>query len=507
MKYFNILSKIIVLIVSTLVPLLTYTQPSMELIFNSRNHDEVCGPIACTPEGEIFFILWKAEKPNWTFNNGSSNLYKITNDGDTLCWNYQKPDTMLYYLALLYDNTGNLVIGGDAWSLDTAGNKTSKFQWFCKLTTDFEIIWEKVYRIQTTGTYNQNLSILVDLPNNHYLYANSIIPDTSYTNYTYLFKLDSDGDSILFFHNNDELKNSTLTSITLSSDSSSIGLHLFGGYTPPDHSSCKYFEYDTLFQLLLNQWYTYPDFGEPYSTLNYSASGYISCGTYWPYERGSYPERFIRVMKMDEDLTVDDYIDLTYPDPEKPTYAAWKQCIDFINPERIFVGGMEDKGSTLWNTNPSWVYVACLNNNFDLIYEEYIGGDALYATFYIKATYDGGVILTGSIYNDSIQDYERDGFLMKFDSAMFVDIRENQEVNLLRKIRVFPNPGSGVISVNAEMPVSSFEMYNPLGFNVYSVQNPGQIFDIKTSYLKNSFYCYVVKFENSRIVTGIWIKN
>lgn len=56
------------------------------------------------------------------------------------------------------------------------------------------------------------------------------------------------------------------------------------------------------------------------------------------------------------------------------------------------------------------------------------------------------------------------------------------------------------------MPVSSFEMYNPLGFKVYSVQNPGKIFEIQTSFLKNSFYSYVATFENSRIVTGIWIK-
>jgi hypothetical protein len=64
---------------------------------------------------------------------------------------------------LLYDNAGNLVIGGDARSLDTAGIKTNKFQWFCKLTTDFEIIWQKTYRIQTTGGYFQDLSLLTAL--------------------------------------------------------------------------------------------------------------------------------------------------------------------------------------------------------------------------------------------------------------------------------------------------------------------------------------------------------
>jgi len=483
-----------------------FSQANFEFFFTSRNHDEVCGPITCTPEGEIFFILWKAEKPDLTFTNGSSFLYKITDYGDTLCWNFQKPDTILYFLALLYDKTGNLVIGGDAWSLDTAGNKNSKFQWFCKLTTDFEIIWEKEYRIQTTGLFNQNQSILVDLPNNQYLYANSIIPDTSYTNYTYLFKLDSNGDSILFFHNNDELKHSSLTSITLSSDSSSIGLHLFGGYSPPDYSNCKYFEYDTLFQLIQNQWYTNPDYGEPYSTMNYSESGFISCGTYWPYERGSYPERFIRVMKMNEDLTLSDYIDLTYPDPEKPTYAAWKQSIDFINPERIFVGGMEDKGSTLWNTNPSWIYLACLNNDLDLIYEEYIGGDALYATFYIKATYDGGVILTGSIYNDSIQDYERDGFLMKFDSNFFVSTPELGSRNCCNSINLFPNPGHELLTVSTSNLALEFELYNSIGNKLITIPMPDHVFTIETTSLPSGIYFWVVKFSNSIFSSGKWIK-
>lgn len=485
-------------------PLLS--QPSYQILFNSRDHDEVCGPIACTPQGEIFFILWKAEKPDWTFLNGSSFLYKITENGDTLCWNYQKPDTMLYYLALLYDHQGNLVIGGDAWSLDTAGNKTSKFQWFCKLTTDFEIIWEKTFRIQTTGVYNQNQSILVDLPNSHYLYANSILPDTSYTNYTYLFKLDSNGDSILFFHNNDELKHQTLSSITISPDSSSIGLHVWGGPTPPDHSTCEYIEYDTLFQLLSYEWYLNPDFQLPYNSLNYTTTRYVSCGLYWPLEKGYYPERYIRVMKMDENLTVGDYIDLTYPDPEKPTYAAWYQCIDFINPSRIFVGGMEDKGSTIWNPNPSWVYVACLNENLDLINEEYIGGDALYETYYVKATYDGGVILTGSMYNDSIQDHERDGFLMKFDSALFVGTPEVIQNNSSIKVQIYPNPGKDYFTVHTSSSALEFVFFNSLGKKIITLQRPDQIFTVSTADFPEGIYFWVIKYPGSWISSGKWIK-
>lgn len=85
---------------------MAHTQPSMEILFNSRDHDEVCGPIVCTPEGEIFFILWKAEMPDWTFNNGISYLYKISINGDTL---YNT-----YYVKATYD--GGVILTGSKYN-------------------------------------------------------------------------------------------------------------------------------------------------------------------------------------------------------------------------------------------------------------------------------------------------------------------------------------------------------------------------------------------------------
>jgi hypothetical protein len=483
-----------------------HSQPFFELRFDSRTKDEVCGPVVCTPEGEIFFILWSAKSPDWTFTQGYSTLYKINLEGDTIKWDFQKQDTVLYYLALLYDHDGNLLIGGDAWRLDTTGNRTGKFQWFCKLTTDFEIIWQKNYRIETTGDYFQDLSTLVELPDIFYLYANSIVPDTSYANYSYLFKLNSSGDSIRFYHNSNELKFCYLRSITLQPELSTFTLHLFRGNPPPGNSGCKFIEFDTTFQKQAEGWYHDSWFSDPFYTMNYSNDTYLSCGTYWKLLKSLDQTYYIRVQKMDEDFNIENYTDLTYPDPDKPTYAAWYQSVDYIDPDKIFVGGIEDKHSTIWNSNPSWVYLACLNSNLEIIHEEYYGGDALYETYYVKATPDGGVILTGSVYDDSIQDHERDGFLMKFDSTLFVGTDEPGQNLLSAKTVIFPNPGNDYITAKTSLPVMEFDLYNSLGDNILSLEQPGLEFSIPTVYLSQGIYFWLIKYKDSRIETGKWIK-
>lgn len=495
---------IIFLLYFNLFPSLS--QPSYQIIFNSRNHDEVCGPVVATQEGEIFFILWSAASPNWTFNFGYSNLYKINLDGDTIKWDYQKTDTLLYYLALLYDHQGNLVIGGDAWSLDTAGNKTSKFQWFCKLTIDFQIIWQKTYRIETTGVYYQDLSSLTELPNDCYLYGNSNTPDTSYTDFTYLFKFDNSGDSVIFIHNNEELRSSILKSITIQPDSSSLTLHLYGGNPPPTYSGCKFIRYDSSFNKITDGRYYNSYYAQPFYTMNYTNDIYLSCGRYWQLQKAFDPAYYIRVQKMNEEFTVVDHIDLTYPDPEKPTYAAWYQSVDFIDPNKIFAGGMEDKNLTIWNPNPSWIYVACLDSDLDLIHEEYYGGDALYETYYVKATYDGGVILTGSMYNDSIQDHERDGFLMKFDSVLFVGTPEPIQNNSSAKVQVYPNPGQDYFTVHTSPSAMEFDLFNSLGKKIIALQKPDQIFTIPTANFPEGIYFWAVKYPDSLISSGKWIK-
>lgn len=488
-------------------PFPSSSQPSYQILFNSRNHDEVCGPVVATEKGEIFFVLWSAASPNWTFNFGYSNLYKIKLDGDTVRWNYQKPDTLLYYLALLYDRDSNLLIAGDAYSLDTAGNKTSKFQWFCKLTTDFEIIWQKIYRIETTGDNFQDLSLLTELPDNYYLYGNSIVPDTSYANYSYLLKLNSNGDSILFYQNTEELKFCYLKSITIQPESSNFKLHLFRGNPPPNFSGCKYIQYDTSFQKLTEGWYPNSYFSQPFFTMNYTNDNYLSCGRYWQLQKASDPAYYIRVQKMNEDFTVVDHIDLTYADPEKPTYAAWYQSVDFIDPNKIFAGGMEDKNLTIWNPNPSWVYIACLDSDLDLIHEEYYGGDALYETYYVKATYDGGVILTGSMYNYSIQDHERDGFLMKFDSILFVGMQEPNQNNSTTKVQIYPNPGQDNFTVTTSLSATEFNLHNSLGKKIMSLQKPDHTFTIPTTDFPEGIYFWVIKYPDSQISSGKWIKH
>lgn len=485
-----------------------HSQPVLDIRYNSRNYDERCGPIIYTEENEVFWIVWKAMVPDIYGNRGISYLYKLADSYDTVCWNYQKEDTILNFLSICYDSENHIILGGDAWRIDTAGNYTDKFQWFCKLTTDLEIIWEKTFKIQVTETFVRYQSILLELPGNNYLYANSLMPDTTGRNYSYLFKLSSCGDSIRFFHDDPELKFSVIHSASLSPDMQFYNIHLFGGSgnPPPGYNAFRFSRYDTSFNMVHDQWYSNPDYVSSFNTINYPNDKYISSFAYWPLGIQWIEARYIRVVRFDENLQEEAHIDLTIPDSLKPTYSAWYQGIDYIDPSRVFVAGMEDKHSTSWSPDPSWIYLACVDENLNLIHEEYYGGDALYEVFFVKALPDGGVIVTGTTYNDSIQDHERDGFVMKFDSSLFVGTSDSRSNRMNPTVEIYPNPGHDFLQITCNQMITDFKLFDITGKAVIDQTPESRTITKKVAILNCGMYFWKIVTAHHEIITGKWIK-
>ena len=115
------------------------------------------------------------------------------------------------------------------------------------------------------------------------------------------------------------------------------------------------------------------------------------------------------------------------------------------------------------NTIPNYIYVACLDEDLNVIHEEYLGGDGYYSVISIAATPDGGVVIAGSYTDINTQPLQEDGYLIKLDSAMFVGVPEHIGEKSAFSIKISPNPANEIITLTSSLPRYLLEIRNVTG--------------------------------------------
>ncbi|NQT77398.1 MAG: T9SS type A sorting domain-containing protein [Bacteroidetes bacterium] len=475
-------------------------QTSYEVYFASRDHDEYCRSVITDDNMLSFSILGKALKSDTASTLiYDSYIYKISSSGDTSEWHHEKIDTVIIFKEIFFTSDDNIIIIGTGWNIDDYYMPDKSYQCFYKLDKSFNLIWEKKYHLVFPFTQPEKTAYL-RLKNGNYLYSSSSRPDTSYQYYTYVFQFSDEGDSIRYHLFSKDYSSTSNVSITYNSDSTKYWFHIKNG-NDLTQSTIRKIECDLDFNVLSSQYYPHQDFMTPFSTKKASGNGFISAGRYWLFN----DEMYIKVYKFDNYFNLLESIDLTEPDPEKITDPSWLDCIDSYYPDRIFVGGMHDRKGGFLNPEPCWIYIACLNENLDMIYEEYLGGDAYYNMYDITATSDGGVIICGDMYIDSIQDNERDGYVIKYDSMMFVKLLEISKQDSQR-VNIFPNPAVDRISFTNITPGTELHLLSSDGSSILKVISRTYNPVINISNLPSGIYIYQVRLPDNDIYSGKWIK-
>jgi hypothetical protein len=225
------------------------------------------------------------------------------------------------------------------------------------------------------------------------------------------FTMDENGDSLDYMVFDPD-QYGLIYSILMGSDSNTINFHMdrAGGY-----SNAKRLALDTNLGFISIDSYPSSNFDGPFYTLPYS-NNILSGGYYYDSQQA---KQFISALMMDQSLNIINEIVLC--DGEMETYPAWIKCIDYHYANQIFISGMYDYSGIYYDL-PNWIYLARLNENLDLMYDEYWGGDAFYSIFSICAIPDGGVVLAGYVYDHLSYSYQYDGLIIKFDSIFFVGI-------------------------------------------------------------------------------------
>lgn len=175
--------------------------------------------------------------------------------------------------------------------------------------------------------------------------------------------------------------------------------------------------------------------------------------------------------------------------PDTACYPGWDRSFDYIDIDDVFFTGT--KNYEHWFQNmPSWIMLLKFDSCLNTVYEQYYGGDALYSSYQINVTDDGGCIISGIRYDYSNQDYNYDLYLIKTDeNGLVTSVDEENEVEK-PNILVHPNPCASVISFSSDL--SLIEIFNQSSKMVLRYENYSQSNYIDVEHFKPGIYFYRV---------------
>ena len=322
------------------------------------------------------YLIFENGKRNWNSNFIRNNeggfigmintedqggrLYSLSFNGDTTSVSINKPDESYTLFAVRQiipvcnDNYSYLL----SCSGSVTGNIYGEISIFMAIDSELNIVWQKEYKFDYFYKYCH--STLMQKKDSSFIFC---CTPHYYYQVMYLFEFDINGDSLNFRDYTGDSAG-VIQELTYNSDSTNILLHNTWSHEGPTgltKSNCITLD-DNLEQLDV-RWYpeSYLDW---FSTMNIPGNRLLSCGSMldWDiYRIATY------AIKDDSSFTVENmYI---FPEIDTVSYAADFQSVDYYYPGCYFVGGTYPYYGSY---NPSWFYVAMLNDTLGVEYEKYI---------------------------------------------------------------------------------------------------------------------------------------
>lgn len=444
-------------------------------------------------------------------------IYTLTNDGDTIRWPFvdRRDDTLFSINNLIREANGDYFLTGIGWTKDSTGRPYNAFDYHTMWNADHEMLWEKIQQrppIFDGRTYSSKFN-LIKLISGNYLVGKTILTIEPFRFRYFLEEINPENgevvkEKLMPFHSGE------MESLTYSIDSSEIILHTGTTY----YRECKrntdgavfldLDTYDTLRSLCYNRddddpW-KYWCVSAPYDAKIRKDGFLILAGTaHCTTDPQGQSQNYLFVYQYDTSYNLVAKTFLT--DRDTIVYGGWYETMDINSNNEICIAGAFNKGLGNWTTRKSWVYLAKLDENLNLISERYLGGDASYEVYSMAATLDGGMVVAGTRYDYLVNNYERDAFVIKTDGGLWVGQPESSSIPVHLAL-VYPNPGNEQFSIRTTEYPSVVEIYDVYG-NLQIVQQIDQIISIvNTSNLSPGLFTWVLKTDNIIIDKGKWIK-
>jgi len=190
-------------------------------------------------------------------------------------------------------------------------------------------------------------------------------------------------------------------------------------------------------------------------------------------------------------------------------YAGIVQSMDFLDPDRIFLGGTSNisLGGVFGQQN-SWYALSNFDSALNLRWTKYYGGDAYYLLQSVVATQDGGAILVGTRYDYPTQSNQCDIYLVKVNENGVLTNNDHNQPPPVHDAIVFPNPGSNhlIIESGPQISGAEFRMTSIDGKQVIAKTLIERKTTLETQFLPPGSYVWQILFNNKVIESGKWIK-
>lgn len=445
-----------------------------------------------------------------------SRIYSLSNTSvfDTVDWgiNLFRGDTALSICYISREENHEYFIIGFGVSLDSNYNVLSRFDWSMKVDECHNTLWEKTYQWPDIGTNFQSSSWIrvLKLDSDEYMLARTLsnyIPQPNTT--MQLIKINCVGDSItskLY----ESYTSGFIHDITYNHDSTKYMIHNGAGGIPDCGGGCgAYFVDIDSFEIESSMCYALgsPNFDDirlPFNVKWNSNDELIVSGR-GTFYNGVSSSKHLATWKYDTNYQVIKKSYLIHPDTL--IYGAWKQCIDINAEGEICVSGSFDNATGIFPSKYSWAYVAKLDEDLNIIQEQYFGGDASYDVYSIVATSDGGIAIGGYKYDYLTNEpNEGDAFVIKTDAGLFVDVQNQTEIPIHSAV-IYPNPGGNYLSLRTSQKEALFRLYNSVGELVLIKPINTLITNYNTVDLPLGIYLWTLSKRNEQIIdSGKWIK-
>jgi len=481
------MKKQILLLIFLLVYNFVSGQSTFTLLISNPTNEYPGDIIELSDQSFILSSAFFTDSPD----QAAQRFFKISREGTiTLDSIFENPNGRGTLLTLVYINDTSIFCIGDWANLNEKDQK-----WVAGIDSGFNIHWNKKYQL----SYNYAKTATAFLN-----YQGRIISAATATN-------DDPSHSYLYFQE----YSLTGDSIISSMDSSVISPLIFDMMEFPLNgmyrAAVSGYGQNSMGQLLMiDSSLTIVNVDPiPNSVYWYNAlkkindSSYYISGNKHPNQSYDYA-----IMLLDENndckkisvLGQNDTID----------YAGTVQSMDFLNPDKIFVGATSNIAlySGHYGQQNSWYAMSNFDSALNLRWTKYYGGDAYYFLQSVVATQDGGAILVGTRYDYPTQSNQCDIYLIKVNENGVLTNDDHKQSPPVHDAIVFPNPGSDYLIIESGPQISDaeFRMISIDGKQVITKTLIERKTTLETQFLPPGSYVWQILFNNKVIESGKWIK-
>ena len=135
------------------------------------------------------------------------------------------------------------------------------------------------------------------------------------------------------------------------------------------------------------------------------------------------------------------------------------------NDYNYFIGSSSnfDYSNPNFSNNYSWFHLIKLDENFNVLWEKWYGGDAYYSLNSVLATSDGGCLMVGTKYPHGIGNQFIQGHFIKVDANGNVQWTQDIETHDI-SFNMYPNPTSSFFTIeNKDFSIEKIELFDLSG--------------------------------------------